>query len=146
MVIIWPLIAKLNHPLFLQQRPRSTGWLPIPRTIVNRPWNTLSSRVLVQDGLSLLTPSVVHELLPKPAYNFTISGITKDSTGAVLGSCTVKLFATATDTLLQTITSDATTGAYQFLYTSPFFACYVVAYKAGSPDVSGTTVNTIVGT
>lgn len=143
--MIWPLRGKLFHPAFSRARPRSSGWRPLPRALVNSPWNSESSRVSTQDLLPPF-PSVVHELLPKPAYNFQISGVTKDSAGAVLGSCTVKLYRTSDDVLLFTTTSDATTGAYQFLNASPFFACYVVAYKAGSPDTAGTTVNTIIGT
>lgn len=73
----------------------------------------------------------------------SISGITKDSTGAVLGSCTVKLYETATDLLLQTTISDAVTGAYAFFLT-PSIPCYVVAYKVGAPDVTGVTLNTLV--
>src|SRR2546428_3345442 len=53
-----------------------------------------------------------------PVYNFTIGGITKDSSGNALGGCTVKLYATATDTMLQTVTSDAATGAYLFASVS----------------------------
>lgn len=36
--IIWPLAAKLRHPVFLQQRPRFTGGLAIPVLPV-LPWN-----------------------------------------------------------------------------------------------------------
>ena len=75
---------------------------------------------------------------------FFISGVTKDSTGTILGSCTVKLFRTSDDRWFETVTSDATTGAYRFGGVGSA-NCYVVAYKAGSPDVAGTTVNTLVG-
>ena len=71
-----------------------------------------------------------------------ISGVTKDSAGASLGSCVVQLFRTPSDTLVAEITSDAS-GNYSFSNpgSGPF---YVVAYKAGSPDVAGTTVNTLI--
>ena len=74
----------------------------------------------------------------------TIVGVTKDTTGAALGSCVVQLFRTPSDTLAAETTSDAT-GSYSFDNpgSGPF---YIVAYKAGSPDVAGTTVNTLAAT
>lgn len=81
---------------------------------------------------------------PFSTYNNTrITGVTKDSTGASLGSCVVQLFRTSNDQLIEESTSDGS-GNYSFAPTDygPF---YVVAYKAGAPDVAGTTVNTLVG-
>ena len=83
--------------------------------------------------------------LPMPATVYRIDGVTRDSAGAILGSCVVKLFRTSDDTLAGTTTSDATTGAYLF-YAALGRTYYVVAYKAGSPDLAGTTVNTTVVT
>lgn len=85
-------------------------------------------------------------------YNYTagyggkrniITGTTIGAGGAILGSCTVKLYETPTDLIMDTgVISDATTGVY--VATSPNSTnCYAVAYKAGSPDVAGTTVNTL---
>ncbi len=72
-----------------------------------------------------------------------VTGVTTDETGAILGSCLVKLYETASDNIVDTgVTSDATTGVY--VATTPFStACYAVAYKTGSPDREGTTVNTL---
>lgn len=75
---------------------------------------------------------------------YVISGITKDSTGAVLVSVTVELFNTLTDTIEAQTVSDSVTGAYIF-YVTPGVTKYAVAYKAGAPDVAGTTTNTLVG-
>lgn len=75
--------------------------------------------------------------------NFTITGVTKDSSGNPLGSCTVRLFNSATNVLAQTVTSDGS-GNYSFIVDKTQ-AWYVVAYKAGAPDTAGTTVNTVVG-
>lgn len=75
-----------------------------------------------------------------------ISGVTRDSAGAILGGCVVELYQTLTDLPLQKVTSDATTGAFTF--TAARYAPtthYIVAYKAGSPDVAGTTLNTLTG-
>ena len=75
----------------------------------------------------------------------SLSGITRDSTGAVLGGVTVQVFETATDRFVTEVISDATTGAYVVpvgIGTGPYYA---VAYIAGAPDRGGTTVNTLVG-
>lgn len=72
-----------------------------------------------------------------------VTGITTDAVGTPLGSCRVKLYETASDTIVDTgVLSDPITGVY--VATTPFStACYAVAYKTGSPDREGTTVNTL---
>jgi len=75
---------------------------------------------------------------------YRIAGITKDSSGNRLGNCVVDLFYTQDDTRAAQVLSDQD-GNFTFLI-GPSLACYIVAYKAGSPDVAGTTVNTLVGT
>src|SRR3954454_12263498 len=81
---------------------------------------------------------------PQRGLLYAISGVTRDSTGAALGSCTVKLYRTATDVLVDTTVSDVS-GNYSFPNVTPGDTYYVVAYLAGSPDVEGTTNNTLVG-
>ena len=76
--------------------------------------------------------------------SYRISGITKDSTGAPLAGCVVDLFDTATDAKLDSTTSGAD-GSYFFDTNQGVLPKYVVAYKAGAPDVAGTTVNVLVG-
>ena len=73
-----------------------------------------------------------------------IIGTTKDSGGTALGSCIVQGFVTATDAYVGAVTSDP--GGYYELPTTNTGQHYLVAYKAGSPDVAGTSVNTIVPT
>lgn len=75
---------------------------------------------------------------------FHIAGVTKSSTGTALASCTVKLYRTSDDVLIATTTSDGS-GNYSFPIGNTSTQFYLVAYKAGSPDVAGTSVNTIVG-
>lgn len=81
-----------------------------------------------------------------------IVGISRDAYGSVLGGVTVKLFKTANgsypntkDTKVYETVSDAVTGFYS-LYT-PYYpdTHYIVSYKAGTPDVQGVTVNTLIG-
>jgi hypothetical protein len=78
---------------------------------------------------------------------FQITGVTRDASGATLASCTVDLFRTSNDTKMATTTSDGS-GVFTFSIgiadTSVNY--YLVAYKAGSPDVFGTTANTLAVT
>jgi len=76
-------------------------------------------------------------------YGFT--GITRDQYGSVLGSCVVKLFRTSDDKLIDTTTSNATTGA--FLLNTPYYpdTHYIYVHKTGSPDVDGVSPNTMIG-
>ena len=74
---------------------------------------------------------------------FFITGMTKDSAGIPLAACTVNLFDATTNALLQTMVSDGS-GNYSF-QVQPGVTYYLVAYKAGSPDVAGTSVNTLMG-
>jgi hypothetical protein len=77
------------------------------------------------------------------SVNKTIVGITKDSVGVAVGACTVNLYLTETNQWVNTTVSDGS-GNYSFIAT-PGRQYYVVSYKAGSPDIAGTTVNTLVG-
>lgn len=74
--------------------------------------------------------------------NEAIGGVTRDADGAALGNCVVQLFRTPSDSLVVEKVSDAS-GNYLFENpgSGPF---YVVAYKQGTPDTAGTTVNTLV--
>ena len=83
--------------------------------------------------------------LPIRPVRFTITGTTKDSTSAPLGNCVTHLLRTSDDKILEQSTSDAN-GVYLVTAAGAGTDNYLVAYKPGSPDVAGTTVNTIVGT
>lgn len=80
----------------------------------------------------------------RPTAGWTLSGITKDSTGAALAGCTVSLYRTTDDRLMEKVISDGS-GAYRFSTIGLSETYYVVAYKPGSPDVAGTTRNDLVG-
>lgn len=82
--------------------------------------------------------------LATPTKTYTISGTTRDASGAILPGCSLVLYRTADNSIAaQGVVSDAT-GAY-VIAASPALAHYLVAYLAGSPDVAGTTINTLVG-
>jgi hypothetical protein len=75
----------------------------------------------------------------------TIAGVTKDCThgNVPLANCVVHLFRTSDDVKVATTVSDAG-GNYSFSLIEDGNTYYAVAYKAGSPDLAGTTVNTLV--
>jgi hypothetical protein len=91
-----------------------------------------------------ITGRGVYQQTDWAASNRVIVGVTRDSGGAVLGNVVVDLFITGSDSIVGTTTSDAS-GNFSFSNpgTGPF---YIVAYKAGAPDVAGTSVNTLLPT
>jgi hypothetical protein len=75
-----------------------------------------------------------------------IRGVTRDVNGDVLANAIVQGFVTATDAYVGEVTS-AEDGTYILgTETLPGVQHYLVAYKAGSPDVTGATVNTLTST
>ena len=72
-----------------------------------------------------------------------IVGTTLDCNGAVVGGATVKLYKTSTDVLFGTVVSDGS-GAWS-LPVPDSAQYYAVAYKAGVPDIAGTTRNDLTG-
>jgi len=76
----------------------------------------------------------------------SISGVTRDSSGAVLGSCTVWLFKTSDKSFVAEVTSDAVTGAFTFTAVEGGATRFFIrAFKDGSPNVFGTTDDDLVG-
>jgi hypothetical protein len=76
---------------------------------------------------------------------YRITGITRDSVGAILGNCEVHLFRTADDVELDQVTSNANGEFTLTVGIAPTRTYYIVAYKAGGTDVAGTTLNTLTG-
>jgi hypothetical protein len=74
----------------------------------------------------------------------SVRGVTRDNVGAPLGTCALHLFLTADDTE-QAIGTSRSDG-YFAVYPSSVGPFYLVAYKVGSPDATGATLNTLVGT
>lgn len=81
--------------------------------------------------------------IPQPAAYQRLVGVTKDSGGSTLGQCVVQAFRSVDGAFITQTMSDAN-GNYD-LRVPTLDAVYLVAYKAGAPDVAGTTVNTLVG-
>lgn len=82
---------------------------------------------------------------PQTPQILRIYGVTKDSTGTPITSCVVDLFRSFDNMFVDQVISDGS-GNYEFRSPSLSTTYYVVAYKAGSPDTAGTTINTLVGT
>lgn len=70
------------------------------------------------------------------------TGITRTSSGTTMANATVQAFLTANDQFVREVVSDA--GGY-FELPSEYAATnhYLVAYKAGSPDSTGASLNTL---
>ena len=79
---------------------------------------------------------------------FGIYGVTRDVWGAPLPGVIVKLFRTIGD-LYKDVLIDETISSVDGAYfvSTPFYldTHYLVMYKAGSPDVFGSSVNTLIG-
>jgi hypothetical protein len=72
---------------------------------------------------------------------FRLTGTTRDSSGAPLGNCKVSLFTKGDVEIAETRSDGA--GAFTFTTNQNSGTYYLVAYLAGSPDVAGTTANTL---
>lgn len=75
--------------------------------------------------------------------SFSIAGVTRNSAGVALGNCAVHLFQTGSDRELDETVSDGS-GNFSFVIGFNSGNFYLVAYKPGSPDVAGTSINTLV--
>lgn len=83
-------------------------------------------------------------IIPQFAQShYSISGTTRNSAGTALPACAVNLFETATELWRAGVTSDSL-GAFSFPVNGDR-AFFLNGYKTGSPDVAGTTLNTLMG-
>ncbi len=92
-----------------------------------------------------LTP--VGFFCPQPLQpaRYSISGVTRSSTGSPLADCAVEVYETVSGLLRGATVSD-NVGRYILDVTGgQGLTFFCVAYKPGSPDVAGTTINTLVG-
>lgn len=74
---------------------------------------------------------------------WVLTGQTLDASSVALPGCRIEAFVTGSDAYIGDTISD---GAGNFRIPIGFNSatCYLVAYKAGAPDVAGTSVNTLV--
>ena len=98
------------------------------------------------DGAGASAYSCFDENLDLQEVTYAITGITRDASGNILGSCTVLLYNASTKAYVASTTSNGTTGAYSFTGLPDTSTTYfVVAFKSGSPDVEGATDNNLTG-
>ena len=71
-----------------------------------------------------------------------LTGVSRDSAGAALGSCRVMAFRTSDNSFAGETTSDGSGNWSLANLTGGAF--YLVEYKAGAPDRAGTSVNTLL--
>lgn len=96
-----------------------------------------------------LKGGLFHPTIPNPAetpgLSYKIQGITRDEVGTAVGGYTVYLFnvTSGAPILVQTTISDGS-GLYSFTVDSGQ-SYWVVDYKAGTPDKTGATNNTLTG-
>lgn len=76
-------------------------------------------------------------------YGF--KGKSRDQYGSAVGICNMTLFKTSDDSVMDRTTSDPNG---DFLLNTPFYpdTHQIRLHKAGSPDIDGVTVNTLIGT
>lgn len=75
-----------------------------------------------------------------------IRGFARNSADAPVANAIVQGFVTATDEFVGEVTADDGGGYAVGTDRSAAVAHYLVAYKVGSPDIAGTTVNTLLPT
>jgi hypothetical protein len=82
------------------------------------------------------------EYISGQSTRWGITGIARDVYGSPLANVELTLFKTDDDTKQDQKFSDAFGG---YTLTTPYYqAHYIVAYKTGSPDITGTSVNTLI--
>lgn len=75
---------------------------------------------------------------------FALAGVCRDINSAPVAAAIVHVFDTATNTLQATATAD---GSGNYTATLSIAGpLYAVAYHANSPDIAGTTLNTLMAT
>jgi hypothetical protein len=101
----------------------------------------VTDTAIVNPANTPLTDRRVYDRV-QASLNMVLSGVSKDSTGAVLGLCQVLIFRTEDKSLVAETVSDANgVWSVSMMKGGPFF---LVEYLAGSPDRAGTSVNTLV--
>jgi hypothetical protein len=139
--VVWPIwrmpIAAAQFTPERPNQPYNTGWWPGTNGFIGE--QAVDFGVLL--GFWYEQPVIRAGVNSR----YGVEGVTRDVYGTPIGGCTVKLYRTLTDELVSATISEASTGA--FLASTPYYpeTHYLVSYKAGSPDLSGTSVNTLIG-
>jgi len=83
------------------------------------------------------------EIVSGATSRFGFSGVTRDVYGTALGGCDVHLFRTSDSLLVDSAQSDS---SGRYTVGTPYYpdAHFIVCYKAGTPNVAGTTDQTLI--
>ena len=101
--------------------------------------------LLLHDDHPMISPRGERKFIsPKFLGYFTLSGVTRNSTGTALGSCTVRLFDNNNIPLAETVSDGS--GNFSFTIGNNAGGFWLEAYLTGSPDVAGTTVRNLAAT
>lgn len=139
---------RVNRMDFQQQALFADVWCTAPASFES-PWWPKGGGFIGDGGtdVGLLEASWwgEYDQAAGAASRFGFVGVTRDSFGSALGGCTVLLFRTADSLLIDSTTSDA---SGNFLLNTAYYpdAHFLVVRKTGSPNVSGATDGTQVGT
>ena len=117
-VTAWP-------PSLMMSGDRSSGYCAIGQDAADFGWWSPTQRASRGNG----------------ALKFML-GRCKDGSGNGVSGATVQGFLTETDQFVRETTADSN-GNYELGTEYPAQNHYLVAYRAGSPDIAGTTVNTL---
>lgn len=113
-----------------------------PAPFAPRDGNTVVNTHGQRTALGLPRPPMTWRQFAKSTGSFSLSGVSRDSTGAALAACTVLVFNAHTNEFIGQTVSDGS-GNWSVVVPTNSPRHFVVEYKAGSPDVAGTSVNTL---
>jgi hypothetical protein len=81
----------------------------------------------------------------KAHAKWMLTGQTRDSSDVAVPNAEVHLFTTGDDRLVEEMFSDGS-GNFIFTQIPGNGIYYIVGYKVGTPDIAGTTINTLTPT
>jgi hypothetical protein len=123
------------------------GWWPAPRGMgfYSDPAAPVSPWGLIDAGCTLGGWEPITNNGAGNAHTKFIRGRCVDGSSVGVSGAVVQGFLTATDAYVGETTADSD-GNYELGTPNPGAQHYLVAYRAGSPDIAGTTVNTLTPT
>jgi hypothetical protein len=92
-----------------------------------------------------LLPNIFSDKTVSQSSRYLISGVTRDASGNPLGGCLVEVYETVSNRYRNYTISDASGNYAIEIAGDRSITFQAVAYLPGSPDLAGTTINTLVG-
>lgn len=129
------------------------GLLPNPRLMSQETCSLIANNATISTPCGALIcvqiGQHIMDTFVESTSRWVLSGVTKDSSGAALGSCRVVVLETGRIGIGQLPVVAETISDGSGNYSVPVAsntAHWEIAYKAGSPDVAGATVNNVTPT